>query len=97
MQNKTETVIEHSKPAKNKKEQLDTKLLKTRLHTINNEIDDSIKSRLHGLISLAETMHINGLDNNARILYINVINIMETTLLKDYLHEEYINIKNNNI
>ena len=97
LQNKTETVIEHSKPAKNKKEQLDTKLLKTRLHTINNEIDDSIKSRLHGLISLAETMHINGLDNNARILYINVINIMETTLLKDYLHEEYINIKNNNI
>lgn len=97
LQNKTETVIAHSKPAKNKKEQLDTKLLKTRLHTINNEIDDSIKSRLHGLISLAETMHINGLDNNARILYINVINIMETTLLKDYLHEEYINIKNNNI
>lgn len=97
LQNKTETVIEHSKPAKNKKEQLDTKLLKTRLHTINNEIDDSIKSRLHGLISLAETMHINGLDNNARILYTNVINIMETTLLKDYLHEEYVNIKNNNI
>ena len=40
---------------------------------------------VNGLISLAETMHANGLDNSADILYIEVINLMETTLLKDYL------------
>ncbi len=38
-------------------------------------------------------MHANGLDNSADILYIEVINLMETTLLKDYLIEEYTNIK----
>ena len=31
--------------------------------------------------------------NSADILYIEVINLMETTLLKDYLIEEYTNIK----
>ena len=68
-------------------------LTSSRLNIINNELDNSIKSRVNGLISLAETMHANGLDNSADILYIEVINLMETTLLKDYLIEEYTNIK----
>lgn len=82
-----------NKPVKHKKENLDTKSLKARLNMINNGLDDSIKSRINGLISLAETMQANGLDNNADILYTEVINLMETTLLKDYLMEEYRNIK----
>ena len=90
---RVEVVTEPSKPVKHKKENLDTKSLKARLNIINNELDNSIKSRVNGLISLAETMHANGLDNSADILYIEVINLMETTLLKDYLIEEYTNIK----
>ena len=90
---RVEVVTEPSKPVKHKKENLDTKSLKERLNIINNELDNSIKSRVNGLISLAETMHANGLDNSADILYIEVINLMETTLLKDYLIEEYTNIK----
>ncbi len=38
-------------------------------------------------------MDANGLVNNAHIIYIEVLHLMENTLLKDYLIEEYTNIK----
>lgn len=93
LKHRVDAIIEPSQVVKHKKENLDTKSLKARLNIINNELDNSIKSRVNGLISLAETMHAYGLDNSANILYIEVINLMETTLLKDYLIEEYTNIK----
>lgn len=79
---------------KNKKDKNDFKSLKARLSAINEEIDGSLKSKVDGLIEIAETMKVNGFNNSADILYQEVLNIMDTTLLKDYLNIEYINIKN---
>lgn len=75
------------------KETLDTKSLKSRLNVINDDFDGSLKSRVTNLINMAEAMKANNMANNADILYGEVINIMETTLLKDYLLAEYTNIK----
>lgn len=88
-----DTSIETNKTQKHLKDNIDKKSLKARLNIINNEVDDSIKSRINCLINLAEAMDANGLVNNAHIIYIEVLHLMENTLLKDYLIEEYTNIK----
>ncbi len=88
-----DTFIETNKATKHLEGNIDTKSLKARLNRINNEVDDSIKSRLNCLINLAEAMDANGLVNNAHIIYTEVLHLMENTLLKDYLLEEYTNIK----
>lgn len=89
-----ETAVEVPVVVKGKKEKADSRSLKSRLASINGEIDGSLKSKVDGLIHLAEIMKSNGFDNNAEILYQEVLNIMNTTLLKDYLTIEYNNIIN---
>lgn len=86
-----------NKVSDNKEENLDKKTLKAQLNIINDEVNESVKSRIHGLINLAKVMEVNGFINNASIIYVEVLKLMETTLLKDYLQEEYINIKNNEL
>lgn len=45
---------------------------------------------------MADAMQANNMNNNAALLYSEIIKLMETTLLKDYLYEKYIQIKGHN-
>lgn len=94
-QEEKHTVI--NKVSNNKEENLGKKSLKAQLNSINDELNDSVKSRINGLINLAKVMEENGFIKNASIIYAEVLKIMDNTLLKDYLQEEYINIKNKNL
>ena len=84
------------KPTKEKKEKSGVKSLVSQLHYIDDEIDESIKSKIDSLILMADAMQANNMNNNAALLYSEIIKLMETTLLKDYLYEKYIQIKGHN-
>lgn len=84
------------KPIKEKKEKSGVKSLVSQLHYIDDEIDESIKSKIDSLILMADAMQANNMNNNAALLYSEIIKLMETTLLKDYLYEKYIQIKGHN-
>lgn len=80
------------KPTKEKKEKSGVKSLVSQLHNIDDEIDESIKSKIDSLILIADAMQANNMNNNAALLYSEIIKLMETTMLKDYLNEKYMQI-----
>lgn len=77
----------HIKPKanKNKQNNIDEILLDMNTQNSNN----SIFSHINALIEMARFFEEKNMPNNARILYIQVKDLMEKTLLKDYLSEEY--------
>lgn len=84
-----------AKPAKAKKEKTGVKSLVSQLHNIDDEVDESIKSKIDSLILIADAMSENNMSNNAALLYGEIIKLMESTILKDYLNEKYMQIKEN--
>lgn len=77
----------HIKPKanKNKQNNIDEILLDMNTQNSNN----SIFSHINALIEMARFFEEKNMPNNARILYVQVKDLMEKTLLKDYLLEEY--------
>ncbi|ENQ6620217.1 type VI secretion system domain-containing protein [Campylobacter lari] len=78
----------HATSDKNKKvEQL--------LIEINNEnYNNSLFCNINSLIAMAEVFETNNMKNNAKIIYLQLVELMEKTLLKDYLSDEYNYAKN---
>lgn len=78
----------HTTSDKNKKvEQL--------LIEINNEnYNNSLFCNVNSLIAMAQVFETNNMKNNAKIIYLQLIELMEKTLLKDYLSDEYNYAKN---
>lgn len=78
----------HTMSDKNKKvEQL--------LIEINNEnYNNSLFCNINSLIAMAQVFETNNMKNNAKIIYLQLVELMEKTLLKDYLSDEYNYAKN---
>ncbi|EGQ0891527.1 nucleobase:cation symporter [Campylobacter jejuni] len=78
----------HTTSDKNKKvEQL--------LIEINNEnYNNSLFCNINSLIAMAQVFETNNMKNNAKIIYLQLVELMEKTLLKDYLSDEYNYAKN---
>ncbi|ECW8953842.1 nucleobase:cation symporter [Campylobacter lari] len=86
--NKKTHVASSDKNKKNKKvEQL--------LIDINNEnYNNSLFCNINSLIAIAQVFETNNMNNNAKIIYLQLVELMEKTLLKDYLNDEYNYAKN---
>lgn len=86
--NKKTHVASSDKNKKNKKvEQL--------LIDINNEnYNNSLFCNINSLIAMAQVFETNNMNNNAKIIYLQLVELMEKTLLKDYLNDEYNYAKN---
>ncbi|MCX2683781.1 type VI secretion system domain-containing protein [Campylobacter sp. MIT 21-1685] len=74
-----------SKTKKNKQNKIDEILLDINTRNYNN----SLFSDINALIEMARLFEEKNMQNNARILYIRIKDLMEKTLLKDYLLEDY--------
>ncbi len=79
------------KPKANKDRQnnIDEILLDMNTQNSNN----SLFAHINALIEMARLFEEKNMPNNARILYIQIKDLMEKTLLKDYLLEDYSKIK----
>lgn len=60
----------------------------------NENYNNSLFCNVNALIDLAKVFEEKNMRKNAKILYCQLAEIMEKTLLKDYLTEEYANAKN---
>lgn len=60
---------------------------------INARNNNSLFSHINTLIEMANIFEDKNMHNNAKILYIQIKDLMERTLLKDYLLEDYLKIK----
>ncbi|AJC90880.1 TssA family type VI secretion system protein [Campylobacter subantarcticus] len=77
-------------PNKNKKQKIEQMLI-----DINNEnYNNSLFCNINSLIAMAEVFETNNMKNNAKIIHSQLIELMEKTLLKDYLSDEYNHAKN---
>lgn len=62
---------------------------------INNEnYNNSLFCNINSLIAMAQVFETNNMKNNAKIIYLQLVELMEKTLLKDYLSDEYNYAKN---
>ncbi|MGX3045831.1 type VI secretion system domain-containing protein [Helicobacter sp. T3_23-1056] len=55
--------------------------------------DNSPSSQINALMKMANAFEEKNMKNNAKILYIQLKDLMEKTLLKDYLTDDYLKIK----
>ncbi|WP_201274356.1 type VI secretion system domain-containing protein [Helicobacter japonicus] len=55
--------------------------------------NNSLFSNINALIEMARLFEEKNMQNNAKTLYIQIKDLMEKTLLKDYLSEDYLEIK----
>lgn len=55
--------------------------------------NNSLMHNVNSLIELAKVFENKGMKKNAKIFYLHLVELMEKTLLKEYLHEEYENAK----
>lgn len=55
--------------------------------------DNSTLSNINALMEMAKAFEEKNMKNNAKILYMQIRDLMEKTLLKDYLVEDYLKIK----
>lgn len=79
---------------KNKEEEPNEKDFEQILRDIDKEnYNNSLMCNINVLMKLAKAFENKGMKKNATILYSQLIERMEKTLLKDYLFEEYKNIK----
>ncbi len=60
---------------------------------INAKNNNSLFSHINTLIEMANLFEDKNMQNNAKILYVQIKDLMERTLLKDYLLEDYLKIK----
>lgn len=60
---------------------------------INTKNNDSLSSQINAMIEIANLFEEKNMQNNAKILYIQIKDLMEKTFLKDYLLEDYVKIK----
>ncbi|MBK1972397.1 type VI secretion system domain-containing protein [Campylobacter sp. TTU_617] len=60
---------------------------------IDKNYDDSLFTNFNSLIKMAELFEEKGMKYNAKILYMQIKDLMEKKLLKDYLDKEYEKIK----
>lgn len=82
----------HTKPKTDKnKQNIDIGEILLDINTQNR--DNSLFSNINTLIEMARMFEKKNMQNNARILYIQLKDLMEKTLLKDYLPEDYLEIK----
>lgn len=80
----------HIKPkAKTKQAHIDEILLDINAQNHNNSSFNSVNA----LLKMARIFDEKNMPNNAKILYKQLKNIMETMLLKDYLQDDYLDIK----
>lgn len=56
--------------------------------------NNSIMNNVNSLLEMAKIFEAKGMKKNSKIFYIYLVELMEKTLLKDYLTEEYENAKN---
>ncbi|MCW1360957.1 type VI secretion system domain-containing protein [Campylobacter sp. US33a] len=59
----------------------------------NANINNSLMNNIHSLLEIAKVFENKGMKKNAKIFYLYLVELMEKTLLKDYLLEEYENAK----
>lgn len=82
----------HTKPKTDKnKQNIDIGEILLDINTQNR--DNSLFSNINTLIEMARMFEKKNMQNNARILYIQLKDLMEKTLLKDYLPEDYLEVK----
>lgn len=55
--------------------------------------NNSLFSNLNSLMEMAKFFEDKNMQNNAKILYIQIKDLMDKTLLKDYLLEDYLEVK----
>ncbi|TKX30616.1 type VI secretion system domain-containing protein [Campylobacter aviculae] len=55
--------------------------------------NNSLMHNINSLIELAKVFEDKGMRKNAKIFYLHLVELMEKTLLKEYLYEEYNNAK----
>lgn len=66
-----------------------------RLTNIEKEnFNNSTMNTINSLLEMAKIFETKGMKKNSKILYLYLVELMEKTLLKDYLVEEYENAKN---
>lgn len=63
------------------------------LSDIDSSYGNSLFGNIHALIEMARIFEEKNMQNNARILYVQLRDLMERVLLKDYLSEEYLKAK----
>ncbi|WP_139454241.1 type VI secretion system ImpA family N-terminal domain-containing protein [Campylobacter armoricus] len=66
------------------------KKIEQMLTDINNEnYNNSLFCNINSLMAMAQAFETNNMKNNAKIIYLQLVELMEKTLLKDYLSDEY--------
>lgn len=71
------------------------KKIEQMLTDINNEnYNNSLFCNINSLMAMAQAFETNNMKNNAKIIYLQLVELMEKTLLKDYLSDEYNYAKN---
>ena len=88
-QNKVEHKADKNDKSKEKSMNLNDILLD--MNAKNN--GDSTSSQINALMEMANAFEEKNMKNNAKILYIQLKDLMEKTLLKDYLTDDYLKIK----
>lgn len=84
----THQYSQKSKPAKEQKE------FEQLLLDINNEnYDNSLFCNVNALLDMAKLFDEKKMSKNAKIIYTQLKNLMENTLLKEYLLEDYLKAK----
>lgn len=53
----------------------------------------SIRSKVNSLLKIADTLWEDKMFNSAKIIYAEIVKILENTSLKDWLEETYTRIK----
>lgn len=85
--------VEHKadKNNKNKEKSMNLNDMLLDMNAKNNS--DSTSSQINALMEMANAFEEKNMKNNAKILYIQLKDLMEKTLLKDYLTDDYLKIK----
>lgn len=76
---------------KNKEKSMNLNGMLLDMNAKNNS--DSTSSHINALMEMARAFEEKNMKNNAKILYIQLKDLMEKTLLKDYLTDDYLKIK----
>lgn len=69
--------------------------INTLLKNIDASYEKDVFSKINSILNMVDIFKNNNMHNNAQILSIYAIDILENTLLKEYLHKEYEKLKKN--
>ncbi|MBZ7939772.1 MULTISPECIES: type VI secretion system domain-containing protein [Campylobacter] len=79
---------------KTDKEQISQDFEQIFINIDKENFNNSIMNNINSLLEMAKIFESKGMKKNSKILNIYLVELMEKTLLKDYLAEEYENAKN---